>query len=285
MTCSPTRYAKDLVLSPLAVGHASSGPGYRRPMSNENTAGFGPSARQTTTSPAPQRFVVFGDESLEDKTRQSGAELLPLSDARGFDIPGGPAVTRTVYITHPANPRVLVPFAEYDDKLAQDKLNEALRIFNALRASHAIAKAYRGSTRWASATGKSTAAGGKGVAKSKSNYDVAYEQVGTGGRPSDPRPLTYPQEPGFEAACEAVLRNGARRMRIEISRESQFSLNGSIGKRFAKFGLELGATIGSEQVSNFVVEATFGKESIAEAAPVARAADSEGLAGRFNRRK
>lgn len=255
-------------------------------MPNDTTDRSGHFApREASTAIAPQRFVVFGDESLEAKTRQSGAELLPLSDARTFDIPGGPATTRTVYITHPANPRVLVPFAEYDDKLAQDKLNEALRIFNVLGASHVIAKAYRGSTKWASATGKSSTGSGKAVAKSKSNYDVAYEQVGSGGRPSDPRPLTYPQEPGFEAACEAVLRNGARRMRIEISRESQFSLNGSVGKRFAKFGLDLGASVGSEHVSNFVVEATFGKEPIADLAPEAKAVAPDGLAARFNRRK
>jgi hypothetical protein len=239
--------------------------------------------RPSGTTLDPQRFVVFGDENLEDKTRQAGAELLPLSGAREFEIPGGPAVTRTVYITHPANPRVLVPFAEYDDKLAQDKSNEALRIFNVLGASHVIAKAFRGSTRWASTSAKSTPATGKAVAKSKSNYDVAYEQVGTGGRPSDPRPLTYPQEPGFEAACEAVLRNGATRMRIEISRESQFSLNGNVGKRFAKFGLELGASVGSEHVSNFVVEATFGQQAKPETPGAAAISDAEAGAGRWRK--
>lgn len=204
-----------------------------------------------------QRYVIFGPESLRPKADEAGAELMPLAAAAAFEVQGGPAAVRTIYITHPASPGALVPFAEYDEKLAQDKLNEALRIFNTLGASHIITKAYRGRSKSVAARAE---AGVKGAIqlKRETSYDVAYEQIGTGGPASDPRPIAYPQEPGFEAACQAVLSNGARSTKIEITKESQFSITGTLGKRFKKFGFELGIEIASEEVRTFVVEATFG---------------------------
>ncbi len=184
-----------------------------------------------------------------------GVEQLPVSEARRFSLPG-PVLVKMVYVTHPADESTLVPFAEYDETVMRDKLNEALRVVNELRASRVVAKAVRGD----SSGGHAAAAKGLGInfgGGKAAAWDVAYEQNGVGGPPRDPRPLLYPREPGLEAACVAVLNNGARDVRIEIVRQYQLTVEGDLAAGLKKVGFKLGVALDKSKHSVFVIEAKF----------------------------
>ena len=204
-----------------------------------------------------QRLVAFYDRPRNSSGDTRGVDLLPIADAQRYVLQG-PAVSRLVYITHPSSEQRLVPFADYDEQLARDKLNEALRVVNCLGASHVIAKAMKGSVTSARG-GAGASIGSLTIGGEKSaRWDVAYEQDGTGGRAADPRPLMYPDEPGFEAACVAVLNNGASSVKIEIIRQSQFSVESELAAGLKKAGFQLGVTAEKNRYSVFVIEARFG---------------------------
>lgn len=202
-----------------------------------------------------QRLVAFYDQPPTKPHDVRGVDLLPISEAHNYTMQG-PAVVKLVYITHPSKERTLVPFADYDEQLVLDKLNEALRVVNCLGASHVVAKSVKGSSTTArgGVSGRFVSAGGEKA----THWDVAYEQKGKGGRAMDPRPLAYPDEPGFEAACVAVLSNGASSVKIEIIRQSQFSVDGELAVSLKKAGFQLGVAAEKTRYSVFLIEAAFG---------------------------
>ena len=75
--------------------------------------------------------------------------------------------------------------------------------------------------------------------------------------------------------CEGVLRLGGQRYKIEITRTSQYGLNGELAAQLRKAGFKLGAG-GTRTVSNrFVIEAVFGADAVAELDPVVEAVTVE----------
>lgn len=203
-----------------------------------------------------QRFVAFFDRP--GKARDScGVELLPLSDASQYAV-NGPVAVDTVYVNLPSSDTRLVAFADYDEQVQQDKLNEALRIVNTLGASYVVAQAVRGSSRSVRAGARAPGGHASVGRRHDDRSDVKFEQRGTGGQPADPRPLLYPDEPGFEAACLNVLNNGGSYVKIEIQRQSQFSVRGDLAMSLQKAGFKLGASSEKSRSTELVIEAHFG---------------------------
>lgn len=205
-----------------------------------------------------QRFVAFFDRP--GSTRDScGVELLPLSEASLYAV-NGPVVVDTVYVNLPSCDTRLVAFADYDEQVQQDKLNEALRIVNTLGASYVVAQAVRGSSRSVRASARTPGGHASAGRRYEDRSDVKFEQRGTGGRPADPRPLLYPDEPGFEAACLNVLNNGGSYVKIEIQRQSQFSVHGDLAVSLKRAGFKLGASSEKSRSTELVIEAHFGQK-------------------------
>ncbi len=221
-----------------------------------------------------QRLVAFYEPKPARSGDQAGVEQLPLLRASTFDI-RGPAVTRVVYVTHPSDERRLVPFADYDEELARDRLNEALRVFTELGASRIVATSNRADVTRAEVHAGKRSVGMRIRGDRKSSWTVAFDHRGTGAPPRDPRPLRYPEEPGVEAACEGVLRLGGQRYKIEIERSTQYGADGELGVRLKKAGFSLGVSGARTQSNLFVIEAVFGREAVAELDAVVEAASQD----------
>jgi hypothetical protein len=221
-----------------------------------------------------QRLVTFYDAKPVKAGDQPGVEQLPLVRASNFDL-RGPAVTRVVYVTHPSDERRLVPFADYDEELARDRLNEALRVFTELGASRIVATSNRSDTTRAELRAGKRSVGMHLRGDAMSSWTVAFDHRGTGAPPRDPRPLRYPDEPGVEAACEGVLRLGGQRYKIEIERSTQYGADGELGVRLKKAGFKLGVSGTRTQSNLFVIEAVFGPEAVAELDAVVEAASHD----------
>lgn len=204
------------------------------------------------------RFVALFEKPPKSTADTAGVDLSPISAAQGFQLQG-PAAVKLVYVTHPRNEDRLVPFAEYDEELARDKLNEALRIVNMLGASHVIARAERSSHASFKARAKAgPLRGGSAERKKSGESEFAYEGHRVGSPPRDPSHLLYPDEPGFHSAVYGALINGARSVRIEIRGLSVFTVSGDLGVSLKKVGFQLGATSETRQFNFFVIEAEFG---------------------------
>jgi hypothetical protein len=186
-----------------------------------------------------------------------------------------PAVTRVVYVTHPSDERRLVPFADYDEELARDRLNEALRVFTELGASRIVARSNRSDNTRAELHAGKRAVGIQLRGDRQSSWTVAFDHRGTGGAPRDPRPLRYPDEPGVAAACEGVLRLGGQRYKIEIERSTQYGADGELGLRLKKAGFKLGVSGARTQSNVFIIEAVFGSEAVTELDSVVEAASHD----------
>jgi len=218
-----------------------------------------------------QRLVAFYARTPRRPTNDVGVDLLPVSRSESFEFTG-PVIAGLVYVTHPRNVRQLIPFSDYDEKLARDKLNEALRVFTALGAARIVATSRREQLKRAEgrfALGRTGVRVGGGR---HATWNLALDQRGSGGKAVDPRPLRYPDEPGLDAMCEGVLRLGVQKGRIEITRSSQFDMDGELAAKLRKANFDLGFSRKQSLVTQFVIEAAFSPQEAEELDRVVEAA-------------
>lgn len=226
------------------------------------------------TTGAGNQLVSFYQDVPKRPTNAVGVELLPIERANSFLLPG-PAVAGIVYVRHPVDDRELIAFADYDEKLAQDRYNEALRVFTKLGAARIVAASRRQTT---------TQFGGKfGVARKgidvrggkDATWSLAFDQEGAGGTPVDPRPLRFRDEPMLDAVCEGVLNLGVKKGRIQITRSSTLGVDGELGMRLKKAGFKLGVSGTKSTVTEFVIEAAFTPEAAKDLDAVVAKAESD----------
>lgn len=206
------------------------------------------------------QLVSFYQDQPKTLSNSLGVELLPIANANGFLLPG-PAVVGIVYVRHPIDERELIAFADYDEKLAQDRYKETLRVFTKLGAARIVATSRRETLRRAS--------GRLGIrriavdvwAGTDAKWSLAFDQEGEGGVPVDPRPLRFSDEPMLDAVCEGVLKLGVRKGRIQITRSSTLGVDGELALRLKKQGFKLGVSGTKVVVTEFVIEAAFTPEA------------------------
>lgn len=71
-----------------------------------------------------------------------GVELVPMERSHAFQL-HTPAAPGIVYVRHPRSPTELIVFADYDERLAQEHYEEALRVFTSLGAARIVATSRR----------------------------------------------------------------------------------------------------------------------------------------------
>lgn len=170
-------------------------------------------------------------------------------------------IANVVYVTHPVDEKRLIPFADFDETLAKDRLDEALRVFTRLGASRVVATANRVEVTRASARIGRRRAGLTVGAGRASSWQLAVDQHGNGGPPEDPRPLRYSDISGLESACEVVLRNGGTHFKIEIETKAQFGVDGELAAKLKKAGFTVSLSADRTRHNQFIIEAVFGKDA------------------------
>ncbi len=206
------------------------------------------------------QLVSFYQDPPKRPFNALGVELLPIDRANSFLLPG-PTVVGIVYVRHPMNERELIAFADYDEKLAQDRYNEALRVFTKLGAARIVATSRRQTLKQANGRFGFKRIGFDVGAGTDAKWSLAFDQEGEGGVPVDPRPLRFPDEPMLDAVCDGVLKNGVKKGRIQITRSATLGVDGELGVRLKKAGFQLGVSGTKVVVTEFVVEAAFTPEA------------------------
>lgn len=205
-----------------------------------------------------QLVSYYEDEPLATKGAVEVTQR-PVNASPNLVTTEGAVRPNIVYVLVPntVGPPLHVPFAAYDEWFLRDRYAEALRIVNTLGAKSIRCETSRDARR-----GQGVRLGVKGFGaairrnrRQSSLFD--YSHTGTGSQPRDPRPLKWPDEPGFGAAVSSVLDNRATSVQINISSTTRHSVTGSVGKKLAKLGFDLGVSGESSEAVTLHMVAEF----------------------------
>lgn len=187
------------------------------------------------------QLVAYYDEKPVELKGQVELHQMPITSASGSRSVEGAIRPSLVYVRVPseAGP-FLVPFGEYDDWSLRDRYNEAIRIMNTLGASTITCETYREVSVRRGLRAKILSRGSKLTQEriEKSGFD--FRHSGAGSTPRDPRPLRWPDEPGFAAAVSSVLENAATEVSINIRSNRSYAIDGEFAVTLKKIGFELG---------------------------------------------
>lgn len=210
------------------------------------------------TTTTGSKLVSFFQER-PSKSNSLGVELLPIQRANDFVLQG-PTVVGIVYVRHPLDQRELIAFADYDERLAQDRYEEALRVFTSLGAARIVATTHRQATRHASGKLSFRDHAFFFDRSKETAWSLAFNQEGDGGPPVDPRPLRFRDVPGLEQVCEGVLHAGWKKGRIQITKSASLGVDGDLAVKLKRGGFKLGVSGAKVMVTEFVIEAAFTPE-------------------------
>lgn len=89
------------------------------------------------------------------------------------------------------------------------------------------------------------------------NSGFDFRHNGAGSAPRDPRPLRWPDEPGFAAAVTSVLENGATEVVINIRMNRTHAIDGTLGVQLKKLDFDLGGMTQRSDATSLHIRATF----------------------------
>lgn len=204
------------------------------------------------------QLVAYYDESPVKLKGQVEIHQAPISSAVGSRSAEGAVRTSLVYVPAPseAGP-FLVPFGEYDDWSLRDRYNEAIRIMNTLGASAIVIETYGEVVVRRGIRAKIRGRGAELSQQRLENSGFDFRHNGAGSAPRDPRPLRWPNEPGFSAAVSSVLDNGATEVDINIRTNRTHSIDGALGVELKKIGFDLGGLTQHSGATSLHIRASF----------------------------
>jgi len=208
------------------------------------------------------QLIAYYDESpIEGKDKSNGTvevQQAPISAARGLRSSEGVVRTSLVYVlvASDAGP-FLVPFGAYDEWSLRDRYNEAIRIMNTLGASGITCETFGETKVHRGFRAKVLRQRAEATQERIQNSGFDFRHSGAGSAPRDPRPLRWPDEPGFSAAVSSVLENGAESVEINIRSSRTHSVEGALGIKLKTFGFDLGGSTQQSGATTLSIRATF----------------------------
>lgn len=206
------------------------------------------------------QLVAYFDEAPVERKGKSKVEVQqePIAAAAGLRSAEGAVRTSLVYVLVSSEPGpFLVPFGEYDEWSLRDRYNEAIRIMNTLGASEITCETFGETTVRRGLRAKILRQGGEATQHRIENSGFDFRHSGAGSAPRDPRPLRWPDEPGFAAAVSSVLENGATTVDIHIKSNRTHSIDGTLGLQLKDLGFDLGGSTQRSGATSLSIHANF----------------------------
>jgi hypothetical protein len=203
-------------------------------------------------------LVAYYDERPVDLKGDVEIQQFPISSAAGVRSAEGAVRKLLVYIRvrSEAAP-LLVPFGQYDDWSPRDRYNEAIRIMSSLGAFAITCETSGEVVARRGVRNKVFGRGGELRQKRIENGGFDFRQAGAGSAPRDPRPLRWPDEPGFSAAVTSVLENAATEVIINIRSNRTYAIDGALGVKLKKRGFDLDGGTRRSAATSLHISASF----------------------------
>lgn len=208
------------------------------------------------------QLVAYYDEEPLPVDGRVEVYQAPLSTAAGTQSSEGFLRSALVYvyvrIQRPsgAGP-LLVPFGDFDEWFLRDRYREAIRIMNTLGAATITCETFRETSARRGVRGRILGNGGDFTRQRDDKSGFDYRHEGAGNVPRDPRPLQWPDEPGFDAAVSSVLDNGATEVDINIRSRRTHKVEGTLGVQLTNVGFDLGGGTQQSGETALHIHATF----------------------------
>lgn len=204
------------------------------------------------------QLVAYYEDKPVDLKGQLELSQAPIAAASGTRSVEGAVRPALVYIQVPSEAGTfLVPFGAYDDWSLRDRYNEAIRIMNTLGASSITCETFREVVTRRGLRAKVLTRGGKLTQQRVENSGFDFRHSGAGSAARDPRPLRWPDEPGFAAAVSSVLENGATEVSINIRSNRSHAVDGEFGLGLKKHGFDLGGSTEQSGATSLHIHAQF----------------------------
>lgn len=203
-------------------------------------------------------LVAYYDDNPVELKGQVEIHQAPVASAAGTRSVEGAVRAALVYVlvSSEAGP-FLVPFGEYDEWSLRDRYNEAIRIMNTLGASVITCETYREVAVRRGIRARVLGRGGAVTQERIENSGFDFRHNGAGSAPRDPRPLRWPNEPGFSAAVSSVLENGATEVVLNIRTNRTHAVDGALGVELKKVGFDLGGHTQQSGATSLHIRASF----------------------------
>lgn len=204
------------------------------------------------------QLVAYYDEAPVEVNGKVEIEQAPISSSGGSRSVEGAVRPGLVYVRVLSEPGpFLVPFGQYDDWSLRDRYNEAIRIMNTLGASSITCETYGEVVVRRRFRARILGRGGELTQQRIENSGFDFHHDGAGSAPRDPRPLRWPDEPGFAAAVESVLDNGSANVVINIRSNRTHAVDGALGVQLKKLGFDLGGRVQRSEATRLHIRASF----------------------------
>lgn len=204
------------------------------------------------------QLVAYYDENpvgLKGHVEIHQAHISAAAESRSSE---GAVRTLLVYVLVPSEAGAfLVPFGEYDAWSLRDRYNEAIRIMNTLGASEITCETYGEVAVRRALRARVLRRGAEFAQQRIQNSGFDFHHTGAGSAARDPRPLRWPDEPGFAAAVSSVLENGASEVVINIRSNRTYAIDGSLGIELKKLGFDLGGGTERSDATSLHIRASF----------------------------
>lgn len=204
------------------------------------------------------QLVAYYDEKPVALKGQVEIYQQPLATASGVRCVEGAVRSSLVYVQVPseAGP-FLVPFGEYDDWSLRDRYNEAIRIMNTLGASEITCETFGEVAIRRGVRARVMGRGAEVTQQRIENSGFDFRHSGAGSAPRDPRPLRWPDEPGFAAAVSSVLDNAATEVVINIRSNRTHATDGTLAGELKGIGFDLGGGSQRSAATSLHIRAAF----------------------------
>ena len=204
------------------------------------------------------QLVAYYDEKPVELKVRVELQQEPVTAATGVRSTEGAVRPSLVYVrlASEAGP-FLIPFGEYDEWSLRDRYNEAIRIMNTLGASSIACETFRELISRRGLRAKIRGRDGEVRQERVQNSGFDFHHNGAGSAPRDPRPLRWPDEPGFAAAVSSVLDNSATEVTINIKSHRTHAIDGDLGVRLRNLGFALGGGAQQSGTTSLHIRAEF----------------------------
>jgi hypothetical protein len=204
------------------------------------------------------QLVAFYEEAPVDLKGKVEIHQLPMSSADAARSSEGAIRPSLVYVQRQTEPGpFLVPFGDYDEWSLRDRYNEAIHIMNTLGASAITCETFQEVVIRRRLRIKFGGRGAEATQQRIEGSGFDFRHNGAGSAPRDPRPLRWPDEPGFSAAVSSVLENGSTEVEIKIRSNRSHSIDGSLGVELKRLGFDLGGGSERSSATTLHIQASF----------------------------